>query len=122
MDNYVFLWNKITFDLDSILIAEHHFTEMMKTDIDENLRNIFLEKLKIIEIKKIEFNIFFANNKKDNYCCPICLENKTEGILLTCNHLFCEDCIKIQSRYAEQNEIIFSCPLCRCKIHDLYKK
>lgn len=42
--------------------------------------------------------------------CPICFESTEKGIMLTCNHAFCEVCI---NALIENNHV--KCPLCRRK-------
>jgi hypothetical protein len=51
------------------------------------------------------------NKIKEDFECNICMEDKTEGILLKCNHLFCQPCIK---QWLTNNKS--TCPTCRKEV------
>jgi len=43
--------------------------------------------------------------------CPICMEDKSDNIKLSCQHIFCKDCIK--TWLSKQSD---TCPICRVTI------
>lgn len=45
------------------------------------------------------------------YECNICMEQKEKGVLLDCNHIFCEDCLK---EWLTKKKI--TCPTCRKEV------
>ncbi|CAF0821131.1 unnamed protein product [Rotaria sordida] len=49
------------------------------------------------------------NELRDNHC-PICQSEYQDPIMLTCKHIFCEECV---SSWLDRNA---TCPLCRCKL------
>lgn len=52
--------------------------------------------------------------------CQVCLDT-TSNIFTTCNHQFCESCMK--QWYAKCNDMNhFTCPMCRSQIETLYKE
>ena len=57
-----------------------------------------------------EINLLPIKQKK--FTCPICLNDKTRGVTLSCNHMFCKKCITIWL-----SKHVNSCPNCRCKIY-----
>lgn len=46
-----------------------------------------------------------------NFECSICMEYRHEGILLNCDHIFCESCIKEWLTKSKKN-----CPTCRKEV------
>ena len=61
----------------------------------------------IISEEDLEKNSIKIETK---YECSICFDEKEKGILLNCEHIFCEECIKIWIK--KKN----NCPICRKKI------
>ncbi|ELT97954.1 hypothetical protein CAPTEDRAFT_184542 [Capitella teleta] len=45
-------------------------------------------------------------------CCPICQDKFTDPVLLTCTHIFCEDCVSL---WFDRER---TCPMCRANIVD----
>lgn len=48
--------------------------------------------------------------------CSICLDDKTNEVMLKCKHSYCKDCIELWERNNK------TCPLCRKIIKRIYKK
>lgn len=46
-----------------------------------------------------------------NYECPICIETKTSGIKLDCNHIFCKECAENWLTIHKN-----TCPTCRKEV------
>lgn len=51
------------------------------------------------------------NRIDKDYDCNICMEEKKNGILLNCNHIFCEDCLR---EWLTKNKK--TCPTCRKEV------
>ena len=51
------------------------------------------------------------NRIDKDYECNICMEEKEKGILLECNHIFCENCLKIWLTKSKK-----TCPTCRKEV------
>ena len=80
-----------------------------------NNRELFIPSSEIINL--INRDIISEEDLEKNsikietkYECSICFDEKEKGILLNCEHIFCEECIKIWIK--KKN----NCPICRKKI------
>ena len=51
------------------------------------------------------------NKVTRDYECNICMEDKQEGVLLNCNHIFCESCLKKWLTTMKN-----TCPTCRKEV------
>lgn len=51
------------------------------------------------------------NTMDKDYECNICMEEKKKGILLDCNHIFCENCLKEWLTKSKK-----TCPTCRKEV------
>lgn len=63
------------------------------------------------ESKLSEEDFNKLNRIKQNFECNICMDDKSEGVLLNCNHVFCETCIK---QWLINNKK--TCPTCRKEV------
>ncbi len=77
---------------------------MIDTDMDMDE----LEKISVVLVQQEEAGT-------QEFECPICYDTKTasEGMMSSCHHLYCSECIAehIQSCHADSRTA--SCPLCR---------
>ena len=77
----------------------------IKKSIFSSLFNKFTSKTKIIDSnKKLD---------KTDLECPICLEEQKTMIKLICGHEYCNNCINLMFKSAENSNKIILCPLCR---------
>lgn len=79
-----FIINSILLDFINSYYAEY------------NLQDADFDKLKTID---------------KEYECSICIEEKQTGILLDCNHIFCENCLK-----EWLTKYVKTCPTCRKEV------
>lgn len=84
---------------------------------DEDLIENILKGLELTKYQKYIADIYMRVNLNQNrgssykQCeleCPVCFENTTEMVQLSCKHLFCKVCVK----KIGTNKVI-KCPLCR---------
>lgn len=99
--------------LESSKIFTNEEKELVANDILDNRFDLLLlpNRFDCEEIQRI-------NYKKDTFEldeCPICLGENDANIKLTCQHLFCKDCIM---QWAEKSRNL-DCPLCRTSFNSV---
>ena len=73
---------------------------------NEILINIYNDYLNNRLLTQGEFNKLPKHNCK--FECPVCLDEKEDGVILSCNHIFCTNCL---NKWLTQKNTL--CPLCR---------
>jgi len=69
------------------------------------------------ELPKPKENIKSSNNKVEQVVCDICYKTiQIQGVIESCNHKFCFDCIKRWSRIEN------TCPMCKKRFNSLKRK
>jgi len=87
---------------DSIIIPSPSLMLGILNDYkkDQEKITLTLDEIKLLPVKHKKFT------------CPICLNDKSRGVVLSCDHMFCKKCITIWL-----SKHVNSCPNCRCKIY-----
>ena len=62
---------------------------------------------------KRKLSDIMSSENPDENCCSICLTAIEKPMLLDCEHVFCTDCIRTNTRVSKK------CPLCRKRIHTM---
>ena len=103
--NFIFIFSVF----NVILLKLRHDIHMKYLDRKKYLNEYIYLKMKVyddLNIKKILIDNFKYTSDND---CIICLNNNND-IKLSCNHIYCSDCISIWLK--KENK----CPLCRTSI------
>lgn len=87
-------------------VNERDYINFIITELINDYVNSFDNESKLSDV---EFNKL--NRTDQHFECSICMDNKHNGILLNCNHIFCEDCLKKWLTTVKN-----TCPSCRKEV------
>lgn len=90
----------------------------VNSDVDERdyinfiINSIFTDFISDYSEYNLSYEDFDKLSRIDkDYECNICMEEKEKGILLDCNHIFCENCLKEWLTKSKK-----TCPTCRKEV------
>lgn len=79
-------------------------------DLYKRLREVCSSLLSLIHGSVVGVTPNKSQMESIGSCCPICHDTFSEPIMLTCSHVFCEECITV---WFDRER---SCPMCRSKV------
>lgn len=91
-------------------VDERHYINFMINSIFIDFINDYINS-HYTEYKLSNEDFEKLNRIDKDYECSICIEEKKKGILLDCNHIFCENCLKEWLTKSKKN-----CPTCRKEV------